>query len=97
MPDLNSDDCSRIIDNLAEFGFLGALQGKPRADQLREFLVRSRKQLLVAMKEATSGRGFDAIIADEYDSLSADARVGLRDRLRYIHARRSSPQASPPG
>lgn len=75
MPELDSEDCNRILDKLDGFGFLGALQGKPRREQLRDFLGRSRNQLLVAMKEATSGRGFDIIIASEYASLTDDARM----------------------
>lgn len=75
MPELNSEDCARILDKLEALGFLGALQGKSRQEQLRDFLGRSRKQLLVAMKEATSGRGFDVIIADEYNSLAGEARL----------------------
>ncbi|HZZ57857.1 MAG TPA: hypothetical protein VFE31_08500, partial [Opitutaceae bacterium] len=44
-----------------------------------EFAVRAGKQLLVAMREATSGRDFDAIIASEYES------IGGRDlRIVYV-------------
>ena len=73
MPHLDQADCDAILDKLHHFGLLGVLTGKPRAEQLREFLVRSRKQLLVAMKEATSGRGFDIIIAQEYGTLASSA------------------------
>lgn len=87
MPTLIRADCERFIDKLEEFGFLGALHGLKREQQLREFLGRSRKQLLVAMKEATSGRGFDVIIEDEYRTLASDnARLGYTIAcLAYIH------------
>lgn len=87
MPPLVRTDCERIIARLDQFGLLGALQGLSRRDQLREFLGRSRKQLLVAMKEATSGRGFDVIIEDEYRTLASDsARLGYAITcLAYMH------------
>lgn len=87
MPALNKQDCERIIDKLQEFGLLGNLRGMPRADQIRQFLGRSRKQLLVALKEATSGRGFDAILTDEFQSLSGEnARLAyLVASLAYMH------------
>lgn len=72
MPNLDQAECNRILDKLDSFGFLGTLKGRSRGEQLREFLGRSRKQLLVAMKEATSGRGFDAIISHEFFQLATD-------------------------
>lgn len=88
MPLLIKDDCERIIEKLEEFGLLGELAGKPRKQQLREFLGRSWKQLLVAMKEATSGRGFNTIIEDEYRTLASDgARLAYTIAcLAYMHA-----------
>lgn len=87
MPELTKPDCERIIEKLEESGLLGELRGKPRHEQLRAFLVRSRKQLLVAMKEATLGRGFDVILANEYQSLSGeDARLAYTVTcLAYMH------------
>ncbi|HKO42682.1 MAG TPA: SIR2 family protein [Pyrinomonadaceae bacterium] len=88
MPLLVKEDCERIIDKLDEFGLLGELAGKSRKQQLREFLGRSWKQLLVAMKEATSGRGFNTIIEDEYRTLASDnARLAYTITcLAYMHA-----------
>ena len=81
MPALNEADCEALLDTLSHFGLLGVLTGRPRAEQLNAFLIRSRKQLLVAMKEATSGKGFDIIIAQEYGSLVSDEA-----RLAYVVA-----------
>jgi hypothetical protein len=88
MPLLIKEDCERIIEKLEEFGLLGELAGKHRKQQLREFLGRSWKQLLVAMKEATSGRGFNTIIEDEYRTLVSDsARLAYTIAcLAYMHA-----------
>lgn len=87
MPHLDQADCEAILDRLQHFGLLGVLTGKSRSEQLREFLVRSRKQLLVAMKEATSGRGFDVIIAQEFGTLVSDeARLAYTIAcLAYMH------------
>lgn len=87
MPQLDQKDCEAILDRLQHFGLLGVLTGKARPEQLREFLIRSRKQLLVAMKEATSGRGFDIIIAQEYGTLvSESARLAYAVAcLAYMH------------
>lgn len=81
MPLLERDDCERIIAKLEEFGFLGDLKGKSKSKQIQEFLGRSKKQLLVAMKEATLGRGFNVILANEFGSLS-----GYSARLAYTIA-----------
>ena len=87
MPYLNQHDCERIIEKLEEFGLLGELRNKPKEEQLRAFLVRSQKQLLVAMKEATSGKGFDVILANEFQSLSGEnARLSYTITcLAYMH------------
>jgi hypothetical protein len=87
MPYLQKTDCERIIAKLTEFGMLGDLQGKPLYQQLRQFLGRSKKQLLVAMKEATSGRGFDVILEHEFKSLSGEnARIAYAITcLAYMH------------
>lgn len=87
VPLLNREDCEEIIDKLKQFGRLGELQGKSRPQQLQEFLGRSKKQLLVAMKEATSGKGFNVILLNEFQSLSGhNARLAYTIAcLAYMH------------
>ena len=87
MPALERADCERMIQKLDQYGMLGDLQGKPLVQQLRQFLGRSRKQLLVAMKEATSGKGFDVILEHEFKSLSGEnARIAYTIAcLAYMH------------
>jgi len=87
MPPLERDDCERIIQKLEQFGMLGDLRGKPLPQQLRQFLGRSKKQLLVAMKEATSGKGFDVILENEFKSLAGEnARIAYTVAcLTYMH------------
>jgi hypothetical protein len=87
MPYLDKEDCESIISKLAEYGMLGELKGKSHFEQLRRFLARSRKQLLVAMKEATSGKGFDVIMGNEFSSLSGEnARLAYTITcISYMH------------
>jgi hypothetical protein len=75
MPDLAEEDVLAILERLERFGYLGVLRGKPRADQVQAFMVRASKQLLVAMREATSGKGFDAILRSEFGELPGPAKL----------------------
>lgn len=70
MPDLSPHDVEAILDKLTEFGFLGVLRGKPRSEQMDAFMQRAKFQLLVALREATSGKGFDEILRDEFANLN---------------------------
>jgi len=87
VPLLDRRDSVSILERLETFGLLGALRGKTREQQIREFMGRSRKQLLVALKEATSGKGFDIILANEFATLASEsARVAYTVAcLAYMH------------
>jgi len=87
MPPLTRTDSEAIIRKLSDFGRLGKLQGKTWTEQLREFLSRSKKQLLVAMKEATLGQGFNVILTNEFFSLASDGArlVYAITCLAYMH------------
>jgi SIR2-like domain len=67
VPDLSESDIRGILATLENNGLLGDLRRlslEARADVFRE---KARKQILVAMREATRGLGFDEIIEDEYN------------------------------
>jgi hypothetical protein len=81
MAPLSVGECHDIVDKLKMFGYLGKLAGRSRSEQIQEFMIRSKKQLLVAMKEATAGRGFDVIISDEFNTLADD-----NTKLAYVIA-----------
>ena len=87
MPPLTRIDSEAIIRKLADFGRLGKLQGRTWTEQLREFLSRSKKQLLVALKEATLGKGFNVILTNEFFSLASDGArlVYAITCLAYMH------------
>jgi len=69
VPHLTRVDVVGVLDTLERNNLLGKLQGKSRDMRIAEFEQRAQKQILVAMREATEGKGFDEIIRDEYDDL----------------------------
>ena len=75
MPDLDESDVISVLDRLTTFGFLGALRNRSRSEQVNEFMIRAKRQMLVALREATSGKEFDAILMDEYSELTLEARL----------------------
>ena len=72
VPNLRRREIEDIIRVLEENRLLGKLNGMAPGARIAEFEKRANRQLLVAMREATSGRGFDEIIEDEFKSLVPD-------------------------
>jgi len=68
-PDLSDDDINRLIEKLSEEELLGRLRGLGHKERFSEFKIRAKKQILVAMREATEGRDFDEIIKHEYNDI----------------------------
>jgi hypothetical protein len=91
IPNLTAADIESILAKLDQHDLLGELKGRTHQQQVEIFRDKARKQILVAMREATSGRGFDDIIRDEFAhveprearvlylvaSLASDAEYGL--------------------
>jgi len=68
---LSDQEIGRLLDFLAEHKALNKLESLPRDLQVMAIREKHGKELLVAMKEATEGKGFDAIIEDEYRSIAS--------------------------
>lgn len=66
MPDLSIPDIDAVIAVLDQHNQLGRLANKPLFEQRTAFQSYAHHQLLVAMRWATLGRGFDEIIKDEF-------------------------------
>jgi hypothetical protein len=66
VPDLNVQDVDNIIDVLERNHMLGQLANTPRHKQRDMFFSYAHQQILVAMRRATLGPGFDDIIKDEF-------------------------------
>lgn len=71
---LSDAECQRLVDCLATHGALGTLAPLPRELQVAAIKRNFQKELLVALREATEGRQFDAIIEDEFQTLPELAR-----------------------
>lgn len=68
-PNLDRDEIIEVINRLEENNLLGHLKGMSTSDRIREFEQRSKKQILVAMREATKGESFDEIIKSEFHEI----------------------------
>jgi SIR2-like domain len=66
VPDLTLSDIDSIIDTLERKHLLGRLANMPRNQQREVFLSYAHNQILVAMRRATLGPGFDDIIKSEF-------------------------------
>jgi hypothetical protein len=68
-PNLDRDEIIEVINKLAENNLLGNLKGLSDLMRIKEFENRSKKQILVAMREVTKGESFDNIIKSEYGDI----------------------------
>jgi energy-coupling factor transporter ATP-binding protein EcfA2 len=66
LPDLCPEDIDSIIDTLERTHMLGQLANTPRGQQREVFQSYAHNQILIAMRRATLGRGFDDIIKNEF-------------------------------
>jgi hypothetical protein len=93
IPDLNDEEINNLILKLDNHNLLGVLKGKSNKERFEEFKYKSKKQILVAMKEATKGLSFDEIIKDEFKEISPyEAKVlclcvALNTELGYTNSK----------
>jgi tetratricopeptide (TPR) repeat protein len=66
---LSRTEIDSIINTLTVHDALGYLAGASPEGKVAAFEQRANKQLLVALREATEGKDFDAIIEDEFDRI----------------------------
>jgi hypothetical protein len=69
VPDLSDSDIHAILVTLEQQGLLGQLRGLGYDQRVQVFKHKAKKQILVAMREATRGRGFDEIIEEEFKTI----------------------------
>lgn len=76
---LSDPEIERLLDFLGEHSALNKLEGLSRELQISAIKKNYLKELLVAMREATEGNDFDAILEDEFRG------IGDRtSRLAYL-------------
>ena len=69
VPDLSDGDIRSILEKLEQQGLLGKLRPLSDNERFNIFKLKAKKQILVAMREATRGKGFDEIIQDEFNEI----------------------------
>jgi tetratricopeptide (TPR) repeat protein len=69
---LSDPEINRLLDCLGQHGELNKLEHLTRDLQFAAIKEKHGKELLVAMREATEGKGFDAILEDEYRGIAGD-------------------------
>jgi GTPase SAR1 family protein len=70
IPHLVATEIDALLAVLEMHNLLGRLRGMTLDQRRAEFEVRAQKQILVAMKEATEGPGFNEIIANEFEEIT---------------------------
>ena len=71
LKELSDPEIHRLLSFLASNNALNHLKDLSSELRFNAIKKRHKKQLLVAMREATEGKGFDAIIESEYHSISS--------------------------
>ncbi len=75
MGDMSDEEIDAVIERLNNHNFLGNLKGLNADDRRRSFRDGSKRQLLVALKTATSGKGFNQIIEGEFEELDTSSQL----------------------
>ncbi|MBE5319928.1 SIR2 family protein [Pedobacter sp. MR2016-19] len=93
LPDLDDQEIHDLIDKLDSNNLLGVIKGYTTLNRFNAFKHTARKQILIALKEVTSGRLFEDIIADEYDKIEPHEAqilcvcVALNTEIGYTNSR----------
>lgn len=93
IPDLEDEEINNLITTLDEHNLLGVLKGQSAQQRFRAFKYKARKQILVAMKEATEGLNFNEIIKNEFSEIEpAEAKllclcVALNTELGFTNSK----------
>jgi hypothetical protein len=69
--EFTDSDAKNILDKFHKYGSWTILGQMPEKSRLDALLSRAKKQLLIALLEATYGRGFEEIIESDYKSLAS--------------------------
>lgn len=69
---ISKNDAKRIIGKLKDYGPWNRLSRLSCQGRINEIYEKSARQLLVGLKEATQGVGFEQIIKDEYYGANGD-------------------------
>ena len=82
---LSDPEINRLLDLLARHSELGVLAPLPRDHQVAVIRQKHGKELLVALREATEGRSFDAILEDEFRGITSPSSRRLYLAVSCFH------------
>lgn len=87
LEELSDPEILRLLEFLEKNNMLNKLEDLPEDLKIAAIREKHNKQLLVAMKEATEGKSFDAIIEDEFRGISNEVarRLYLLVSCFYQH------------
>lgn len=69
LPYLSTSEINGLLALLEQHGSLGFLKSRTPEQRIADITKRAGRQLLVALHEATSGKPFEEIIADEFSEI----------------------------
>lgn len=87
--EFTTKDAKKILLKLEQYGSWTRLARMSEAERTKELVNRSKKQLLIALLEATLGRGFERIIEEEYSAIKSEEEKMLLAIVAVITDRRS--------
>lgn len=70
--DFSEKDADKLLQRLQHYGTWTRLGKLSEKERKKELLDRAQKQLLIALLEATLGRGFEQIIEDDYKRIGSE-------------------------
>lgn len=82
---LNDKEIEDLIAKLTIHKSLGYLDGKSFETQKEELAEKANRELLVALHEATSGKPFEDIIIDEYNSIPDEEAKEIYTSICVFH------------
>lgn len=83
---LTDQEIHGLLALLEKTNNLGVLKYKSVSERFEFFKTFADKQLLVALREATTGKRFDAIIQDEWERIPSDNGKRLYELVALLHS-----------
>ena len=82
---LSRTEAKELLQRLGAHGMLGALEDLSEEEQIEALAERYDRQILVTLREATSGQRFDEIIRSEYARMPGDTARDLYLEAAVLH------------
>lgn len=83
---LTDQEIHGLLALLEKTNNLGVLKDRSASERFEFFKTFADKQLLVALREATTGKRFDAIIQDEWERIPSDSGKRLYELVALLHS-----------